>query len=256
MLVTVNTKHAICSLFDVHIDDDGVQRITTPLEYPGTGDQIVIRVRPSADGNGYVIDENGEAAFYSSLTGGDVESEAVERWSAELNTLSPVEFTEDEVLQAITNDERLIAPYIFRVAEAAQQLNALATSKIDRKENDFKDRVSAIITEIAVAQKLEHKFDVELPIAGGLKADHVLGENSPLLLIIATTPTRLLEAEVIYMQYRAENKEGKILAIAESQNSVGKKQFERAGYYTDKTVIYNENAIAKLIASEIQSIVH
>lgn len=256
MVVTGDIKRAICSLFEVHSDDGDVQRIVTPLEYPSTNDQIIVRVRPSEDGKSYVIDENGEAAFYSSLNGGDVESELIERWAEDLKLCSPVEFTEDEVLRAVANDDRLIAPYIFRVAEAAQQLNAIATSKADRKDNDFKERVKAIISGIATELNIQYQSEVELSIAGGLKADHVLGKSNPLLIIVATSSTRLLEAEVIYMQYRAENMQGKILAIAESQTSVGKKQFERAAYYTDKTVIYNENALAKFISNEAQSAIH
>lgn len=251
MVVTGDIKRAICSLFEVHSDDNDVQRVVTPLEYPGTNDQIVVRVRPSGDGVSYVIDENGEAAFYSSLYGGDVESELIERWAEDLKSCSPVQFTDDEVLLAVANDERLIAPYIFRVAEAAQQLNAIATSKADRKDNDFKERVKAIISGIAAEMNLQYESDVELPIAGGLKADHVLGDGSPLIIIVATSSTRLLEAEVIYMQYRADNKPGKIFAIAESQASVGKKQFERAGYYTDKSVIFNGDALSKLISNEV-----
>ena len=257
MVVTADIKRAICSLFEVHTDENGVQRVITPLEYPSTSDQIVVRVRPSQDGNSYVIDENGEAAFYSSLNGGDVESDIIERWAEELQEVSPVKFTDDEMLTATTKDERLIAPYIFRVAEAAQQLNAIATSKVDRKDNDFKDRVNSIISSIATKLDIQHKSEVELPIAGGLKADHVLGsDNNPMLIIVATSSTRLLEAEVIYMQYRAEKKQGKVIAIAENQTSVGKKQFERAAYYTDKTVVYDENALGNFISSEAQPGVH
>lgn len=141
MVITSDLKRAICSLFEVHADEGGVQRIVTPLEYSGSNDQIVVRVRPSDDGQGFVIDENGEAAFYASLNGGDVESEAVGRWAAEISLASPVEFTEDEKISVFASDERLIAPYIFRVAEAAQQLHAIATSRADRHTSDFKERV-------------------------------------------------------------------------------------------------------------------
>lgn len=89
--------------------------------------------------------------------------------------------------------------------------------------------------------------NVELPIAGGLKADHVLGTKTPLIVITATSATRLLEAEVIFMQYRADEKPGYVLAVAEDQQAVGKKQFERANYYTNKTVIYNPDAMRQLV---------
>ena len=254
MVITSDLKRAICSLFEVYADEGGVQRIVTPLEYPGSSDRIVVRVRPSDDRLGFVIDENGEAAFYAGLNGGDVESEAIGRWAEELSMSSPVEFTDDEKLSAFANNERLIAPYVFRVAEAAQQFHAIATARTDRQSNDFKERVKHIVQEIAGELQLPCKFDVELPIAGGLKADHVLGEKSPLIIIAATSATRLLEAEVIYMQYRADKKVGFVLAVAESQASVGKKQYERAAYYTNKAVIFNPDAFGKLISSEISSV--
>ena len=251
MVITNDLKRAICALFEVHPDEGGVQRIVTPLEYPGSNDQIVVRVRPSSTGNGFIIDENGEAAFYAGLNGGDVESEAIGRWAEELSSTSPVEFTDDEKLCVFAKDERLIAPYVFRVAEAAQQLHAIATSRAERQASDFKERVKSVIQEIASELSLPCKSDVDLPIAGGLKADHLLGESKPLIVVTATSPTRLLEAEVIYMQYRADNKPGYILAVAESQGTVGKKQYERANYYTSKTVIFDPLAFGKLISSEV-----
>lgn len=247
--VTTDIKRAICSLFEVHADEGGVQRIVTPLEYPGSNDQIVIRVRPSADSGGFDIDENGEAAFYASLNGGDIDSEAVERWALELPV--PVKFTEDEKITAFAKDELLIAPYIFRVAEAAQQLHSIATARADRQTSDFRDRIKMMVSEIASALNVSLQSDVELPIAGGLKADHLLGTQSPLIIIAATSPARLLEAEVIYMQYRADKKPGYVLAVAENQTVVGKKQFERANYYTNKSVIYNPDAFRQLITSEL-----
>jgi hypothetical protein len=256
MAITNDLKQAICSLFEVHADEGGVQRIVTPLEYPGSNDLIVVRVRPSGDGLGFVIDENGEAAFYAGLNGGDVESEAVGRWAEEIALVTPVEFTEDEKISAFASNERLIAPYVFRVAEAAQQLHAIATARVDRQPSDFKDRIKEIVQEIAKESNLQCNSEVELPIAGGLKADHVLGTNKPLIIIAATSSTRLLEAEVIYMQYRAENKPGYVLAVAESQATVGKKQYERAAYYTSKAVIFNEDAFGKLISNEVMAGIH
>jgi hypothetical protein len=118
-------KHAICSLFDVQDDEAGVLRIITPLEYPGSNDNIVVRVRPN---NGtYQIDENGEAAFYAALAGGDPGSESIERWALELEQNSHLSVNSDEVITALVKDSRLIAPYIFHVASASQQLYALAT---------------------------------------------------------------------------------------------------------------------------------
>ena len=118
MELTESLKRTICSLFEVHSDTNGTHRIVTPLEYPGTGDRVVVRVRPK---NGsYVIDENGEACLYASMAGGDVESAALGRWSREFAELSPARLCDDEVIRAMTHDEGSIASYVFRVAEALE----------------------------------------------------------------------------------------------------------------------------------------
>lgn len=253
MVIATSLRDSICSLFEVHQDEQGVQRVVTPIEYPGTGDNVVIRIRPEGGGR-FSIDENGEAVLYSTLNGGDVESDAVARWIEEISTYSPVKFTEDETLSALVSDERLIAPYIFRVAEAAQQLYAIATARPDRQTSDFKERVKQIIAEVSKEVQIPFKSDVELPIAGGLKADHVIETKKPIIIIAATSATRLLEAEVIYMQYRQDRMDGYILAVAESQLAVGKKQFERAGYYTSKAVVFDSTAFSKLISNTVPSL--
>lgn len=205
MVVTSDLKRAICASFEVYEDQEGVQRVVTPLEYGGSGDRVVVRVRPTAEG--FDIDENGEASLYAAMSGGDPEAEVVSRWAEELLSFSPVRFEEDEVLRARTSDLRLVTSYVFRVAEAAQQLHALATSRSERKASDFKDKVADIVQSVAKELRCSVKSDVELSIAGGMRADHVIEAANPLIVIAAGSPARLLEAEVIYMQYRAEASE-------------------------------------------------
>ena len=198
-------KRAICALFEVHDDAEGVQRVVTPLEYPGGSDKVVVRVRPR---DGYLqIDENGEAALYASMHGGDIASESVNRWAEELQNTSLIEFDDDEVIKAEIKDTRLIAPYIFHVAAASQQLFALATSQKERSPSDFKERLANVVREVCEALQMPVQHGVELPIAGGLEADHLIGDPSnpamtPLIVIAAPSATRLLEAEIIHMQYR------------------------------------------------------
>ncbi|SPB14099.1 hypothetical protein NOV72_01347 [Caballeronia novacaledonica] len=251
MELAESLKRTICSLFEVHADTNGMHRIVTPLEYPGTGDRVVVRVRPQQ--GTYVIDENGEACLYASMAGGDVESAAVGRWSREFADLSPASLCDDEVIRATALDERSIAPYVFRVAEAAQQLYGIATSQAERQSNsDFKERLSSVLEEIAGEIGLTLRSDVELPIPGRLVADHVIEASKPLIIIGASNATHLLEAEVIYMQYKVQKISGYVLAIAESQKSVTKKQFERANYYTDKTVAFDADNLKGMIASSLQ----
>lgn len=250
MELTQTIKHSICSLFEVHADGQGVYRVVTPLEYPGTNDNIVIRVRVR-DGK-FNIDENGEAALFAAMSDGDVESEAVTRWISDLGDSSILSFDSDEVLSATTNDDRLIPTLIFRVAEAAQHLFALSTARQPRRVSDFKDQVAEAVRAAANNVGFKYESDVELPIAGDFLADHVIASPTPLIVIAATGIQRLLEAEIIHMRYQQENKPAFVLAAVESQKSVGAKQFERANYYTGKTVSFNASDFSALIASRLQ----
>lgn len=252
MELTTALKKQICSLFEVHQDLEGVQRIVTPLEYPSSGDQIVVRVRPHGN-NQFLIDENGDAALYASMAGGDVESDASERWLEELHLYSPVIMDEAGTLTATATSEALIAPYIFRVAEAAQQLYAIATARGPRQASDFKMRLSDVVSQAASSLGFTYATDVELPIAGGLIADFVIENPRPLIVIAANSLTRLLEAEIIHMQYQLSKLPGFVLAVAESQAAVGKKQFERANYYTDKTVSFSPADFRQMISTQLNS---
>jgi hypothetical protein len=112
-VTNINLNQELCSLFEVHADENGVRRIVMPLEYPGSKDQIVIRVRPSKNRDGFFIDENGDASLYASMSGGDIESDSVVRWADEISSYSPVQFTAEEKLVAFANKEELIAPLFF-----------------------------------------------------------------------------------------------------------------------------------------------
>lgn len=241
-------KQTICTLFEVHEDSASVQRIVTPLEYPGSNDKVIIRVRQRS--HGFEIDENGEAALYASMHGGDVDSELVQRWAEDLSQTTSLAYT-DETLVASLNDQHLIAPAIFQVAAAAQQLFALATSHKEREANDFKDRVAEVIAEIANALNLPYRSNVELTMAGSMVADHVIEHAIPLIVIAASSATRLLEAEVIHMQYLHSHQPGFVLAIAESEQAVGKKQFKRANFYTGKTVDFSPPDLKQLLRQQL-----
>lgn len=252
---TLSLKREICSLFEVHDDENGVQRVVTPLEYSGSGDQVVVRIRPR---NGrYQIDENGEAAFLAIMNGGTTDSEIVTRWSSSLLDVSPVRFDDDEILVADVADERLLAPYVLKVAQAAQMLYGFAMARQERNMSDFRERLSSVIKEIVAQIGGFWKTDHTLPIMGDLVADHILGsEENPLIVIAANSPARLLEAELIHMAYRRENKPGYVLAVAEDQKAVTIKQFERAAYFTDKTVVFEPSNLSTFLRLETPQHMH
>jgi len=249
MKLSANLKSSLCALFEVHADEDGVQRIVTPMQYSGSNDNVVIRVRPMA--TGIQIDEAGDAAMYAALAGGNTESERLTRWAKTLEETSPVRIDADEVLLATTAESRLVPAYIFRVAEAAQQFYALATARAPRRENVLKTRLEMSIRRACEASLVQFESNASLPIAGDFVADYLIHGDQPLIVIAASGVQRLLEAELIHMQYQTEKREGLIIAVVDSQQSVGAKQFERANYYTTKTLAYNERYFESLISSHL-----
>ena len=146
MELTTDLKRDISALFDVFEEASGTQRVVTPLEYPGSGDRVVVRARPR---NGHwVIDENGEAAMYARMSGGDLNSDSIKRWAENLAQTNRIELDKEEQLVTTVSDARLIAPTLFHVAAAAQQLFALATSAKERETSQFKEQVSNIVREV------------------------------------------------------------------------------------------------------------
>lgn len=252
-MTTSNLKRDICSLFEVHDDEKGVQRIVTPLEYSGSGDHVVVRVRPQ-DGT-FRIDENGEAAFLAALNGGNTDKEVIARWVADLTDANNIKLDEDEIIYAELKSEKLIAAYVIKVAAAAQQLYSMAVSRPERQANDFREQITEVVSSIASTLNLPWEKDASLPIVGDLKADHVLGKaDNPLIIVAASTTARLLEAEVIHMQYRLEERKGYVLAIVQDQASVTRKQYERAEYFTDKTVVFNSQNLGSLLKMRARSL--
>lgn len=244
-------KHQICSLFEVVEDPSGIQRIITPLEYPLSGDRIVVRVRENA--SGFRVDENGEAALFASMAGGDTHADAVTRWAEDIIVAGIIAIDDEDVIYTEPKSPELIAPAIFRVAEAAQQLYSISTSRSTRQTNNFKERVGSVVFDASKEFGFKFTADEELPIAGGMIADYVIEADRPLIIIAASSLTRLLEAEIIHMQYKLSKRPGFVVAVAESASIVGKKQFERANYYTDKTVSFNPHDFHQLLVGQLAS---
>lgn len=246
MKVQTDIKHRICSLFDVTETDDGGCCVVTPMQYTGSNDHVVVHIK--ANEGGWVLHDNGDAVLNANMLGFDTGTEALERWASELNDHGPVSYDADtELLCTNTTNSNLLAPYLFRVAEAALGLFTTATQRNERRASNFKSQLHEVVTDIAVSLNFPLACDVDLPIAGGLTADFVINAPAPLIIVAATSTARLLEAEIIFMQYRHQKMPGFVLAIAETAQAVGRKQFDRANFYTGKTVGFDRAHLPELI---------
>ena len=63
--------------------------------------------------------------------------------------------------------------------------------------------------QLVKAPELALRSNVELPFAGNMVAGPVIDHSIPLIIIAASSTTRLLEAEVIHMQRSEERRVGK-----------------------------------------------
>lgn len=250
MKVVANIKHSLCALFDVTETSENGWCIVTPMQYSGSNDHIVIHILPNQ--SGWAVSDNGDAVLNANLLGYDTTTDAIDRWSEEISSYGPASYDADaETVKAWTDNEALLAPHVFRVADAAQQLFTIATQRQERRPSMFKERVAEVVAASAAALHKHFERDVELPIAGGLVADFVVEQAEPLIVIAAASVARLMEAELIFMQYRHQKMPGFVLAIAESPQAVGRKQFDRANYYTGKTVSFDPRHLAELIETQL-----
>lgn len=125
--------------------------------------------------------------------------------------------------------------------------------EMNREASNFKDLVTGIVREVCQSLGVPVAHDARLPISGDMEADHLIGDTAqPLIVITATSAQRLLEAEVIHMQYQMSRTPGFVLAVAESQKVVGIKQFNRANYYTGKTVAFSPLDFAQLLRAQMR----
>ncbi len=252
MKIRTSLKHDICSLFDVTETEVDGWCVVTPMQYSGLNDHVVVHIHPVEQG--WEIHDNGDAVLNANMLGFDTDTDALDRWIEDLKGSSSVSYdAQTERLSAIAGDDRLLAPYVFRVAEAAQQMFSISTQRQERRANNFKEQVSEVVTSVAAMLGRQIAYDHDLPIAGGLKADFVIQGSSPLIIIAATSVARLMEAEIIFMQLRHQKEPGFVLAIAESPQSVGRKQFDRANYYTGKTVSFDRNHLAELVKDRLST---
>ena len=117
-------KQTICALFEVHEDSASVQRIVTPLEYPGSNDKVVIRVRQRS--HGFEIDENGEAALYASTSLKALDSQHAERVEKTIQLrkphLPPLLIRKRVLRIARKQDAASNAPLVFSVPTAPAPL--------------------------------------------------------------------------------------------------------------------------------------
>lgn len=213
--------------------------VETPFKYYDR-DSVVVYAWREANSR-FRVSDNGEAAERLTMDGIDVESERIDRWIADARVFFGLNWdaAEQSFWAEVTEVE--LGAAIFRVAEAASQLQAMTSVRVTQAESTFKAEMTALIREVAEETQVEVLFDA--PVVSRFIADALfLVPNRPLAIIFAQTKDRLLEAELMWSNARRMSDPTRVYAVIESAEKVGRKETERAQFYTDKTLPYRNFA--------------
>ena len=229
-----NLARELCGRFSVADTAEGVI-VRTGLRYDD-GDEITVFVRRNGQGL-FTADDNGEAAFRLMTNGLDLENNSLIGWLQSLQATHWVHWDEQE--QQLTTDPvpaENVADAVMRIAECTSQMQGLIALRRPRSVSDFKEQIVKVLREAAEETQAEVRFDVPVRYEEGLLADALFVTDRQLAVVIATTPERLMEAELIWVLSRSDDDPIQVLAVVETIQKIGAKQFSRAQYLTDKAV--------------------
>lgn len=228
-------KASICALFKVE-EDEGVLFVQTPLTNLGN-DNIVVYVTPGEDGS-WTVDDNGETAFALAMAGFNTATDRFDEVAADCCGSPGVSWDAEEEQFQMVVAAKDIGIACLMVATASARLITATSSRKERQKGDFKERLMSLIAELTEESGLAVTYDSYID-GQFLKADCRIETPTPTYVIAATSSERLTEAELIHSRLKVLEKEAYVIAVVEDIRDVGKKHYQRAGYFTDKAVEYD-----------------
>lgn len=239
----------ICQRFAWMATEDG-GHLVTPWRYDD-GDHVVVFAR--RHGAGWRVDDNGEGLFRLAGAGIDPESERVRARLKALPQLLGVYLDDDGECLYATAATADLETAALAVAEASAQLQFFSSLCQARQPSGFRERIVSIVEEAAREVGIESRRHVAADESQSLFVDVYLCSPTPLMVIAATSPQRLMEAEIIWLDAARRGESVYVLAMVESAQAIGVTQYTRANYYTDKTVEFaGPKALSHLIAARLQ----
>jgi hypothetical protein len=230
-------KPDLCKEFKVRTVEGGFL-VETPLAY-FDNDRIVVFARQQLDGS-FRLSDNGEAAERLTFDNVDPSSSRIAAWLSEISRMRRVEWDEDEQELWMCVEEPGLVKGIFAVAEVAAQLQAMTVMRSQRVDSTFKSEVLELLREAAEEAHVEVRFDIPILPGNHFTVDAYFATKKPLAVIVAGTRERLLEAELLWSTARRANDPTVVYAVVESFRSVGMREAERAGYFTDKVLSFRD----------------
>ena len=226
-------KPELCEQFGVRQTATGFL-VETPFLY-ADNDHIVIFADLQDDGR-YRLSDNGEAAERLAFDGIDPALGRISQWLAECRNMRGIQWDEAEQELWMMVQERSMAAAIFTMAECAAQLQAMTALRTTRLASDLKARVIEILRDASKETGVPIKLDVPILSGNPFTVDAYFVLKRPLALIVAGTRERLLEAELIWFAAKREGDPTQIYAVVDDHRSVGRKEMQRAAYFTDKVL--------------------
>lgn len=223
---------SICEEFIWTENQQGGQLIT-PWRYDD-GDQVVVFA--TRNGDEWRLDDNGEGLFRLSLSGVDTGSTRVRTRLQAIESLFGVHMDDESDSLYIVASEDSMETSALVVAEASAQVMALSCLRHEHITSDFKDHVISILREVEKESGIEARYDAPMEQDGLLIADALFLSAVPLAVIVANSTTRLLEAEMMWLNGQRMGDPTQIYAVVENAAKVGRKEVARANYFTSKTL--------------------
>ena len=244
-------KINICELFEISPSkSNSMTLIKTPFEFEGTNDKVVVRVRPVSSG-GYDLDDGGDTTWFLATGGyqfdpkGSATSSILENIKESFN----VELdNECEILQMHVNKESDLPQAVINLVQASTLLFGTISSRIERAASTFKEDLRTALYEIAEENHVQLEENPEVSNCHGLRADYLLKtkDSAELYLFAASDKARVMESSVAYLSLYTNLEERKtspipkVMLVVESQSKVGKETYERAGYFSDRCIVYDK----------------
>jgi hypothetical protein len=223
--------------------------VVTPWRYDD-GDQIVVYARRVGDV--WHLDDNGEPALRLGMDGVDIDGERAQSRIKACEISLGLRWNDVEDSFFVEAPAARFETAALAVAEAAAQLAGLGALRQDRVANDFKHRVVEIVKTVARDAKVECRTDVPVDESQTIFADAWVATARPVLVFAATSPQRLSEAQIVWLDAQVRKSPLFVLALIDDAKQIGVKNYTRANYYTDKTVEFaSAHAVEQLLQAQI-----
>lgn len=236
----------ICQLFKVRNNvESGVSLVETPLAYVGTNDHAVIRVRP-LPGKRYQISDGGNADWFASTAGFDFEGSAANYFISEQAALFGIQVNDEGEIFSVAQADDLPVQ-ILRVAQCSVSLYSTVVLRPQKVASAFKDELREAIFSVMQKEEVQEKYVV--PDSHEITVDYFLSRASfaPIYIVAAADKSRLLEAELLSVQLRSQQRKDRVIAVIESQSKVGRAEYERSSYFVDKSLVFDKEQLPQML---------